>query len=610
MTPPRRRGAALPLILAALLAAAFYAIGTVYQGWALRLGSTQEPTHAYLVFLAYFVSFGAVGTALLAVGLLRLAPPDLTWRGWDEGRFLAVAAGLGFLLPLLLRIFVLSGADIADDESVYRFSARILLSGHLTAPSPPLKLFFDHAFVVNDGRMFSQYFLGWPALLAPGVALGAPGLVNPLLSAATVPGLYLLTREMTSRAWAQMATVLFLASPLPQLLAATQLSHTATLAALTWVAYLAVRSGRTPAPPRMSAALAVAFCVAFFVRPLAALGVGLPFLVLWLKGRSDDPRRGAALVAFMVPAAALAALFLGLHGAETGSVFRTPYAAWVDYARANAFRFSGLDPTQAGSASDLAFRGPALTLRSVALGLIRLSPALFGWPTSFLLVPLALGVRRGRVFWASLALFLLLHASLKDAGIDTLGPVHYAELTLPLVVLSAMGLRTLAVSTGRRIPMARRLAVPLGISLVTCSMVLYWPARLRAVFSAATLSNVPGQVLAARNIHDAVVFSTMPYALPCNPAMSAPSTPFVRWWPLNRPDLGDDVIHANHLSTARDRELMASFPGRRGWIAQWRKDCTLALIPLDAPAADTIPDGIMRVYENHVERYDGSDPAG
>lgn len=606
----RRRGVWLPLLACGLLWAAFYEVGTLYGGWALGLGSTQEPSQAHFVFLSYFALFGVSSVVLLTVALMRGFPDSHRWTGWDERSFLLAAVCLGFLVPAVLHGLVLAGADITDDESVYRFSASLLLSGHLTAPSHPLKLFFDHAFIVNDGRMYGQYFLGWPALLSLGLAIGLPGFVNPVLSALTVPALYLLTREMTSRVWAQLATVLFLASPMLQLLAATELPYTSALAALTWAAYLAVRSGRRDASPGWSALLGVVFSTAFFIRPLAALGIGLPFLAIWVARRLTSGHRTASMVAFAVPTLVMAGLFLWTNAALTGSPWKPPYLAWVEYARANGFRFSGLDPQQARAASDLAFRGPALTLRSVSLGLIRLDPVLFGWPVSFLFVPLAWVARKSRVLWVSVGLFLLLHAPLRDAGIDTVGPVHYAELALPLLVLSAMGLRVLGVRIGREVPAARRLVLPLFSALVASAIVLDWPARLEAAWDVGILASVPREVMKARGIHDAVVFSTMPWVAPCNPAIPNPPRPFVRWWPVNKPGLDGDVIHANHLSTARDRELMAYFPGRSGWIARWRRDCTLGLVPLGAPAADSIPNGIMLTFRDHVALYDDADPTG
>ena len=81
----------------------------------------------------------------------------------------------------MTRVVVYQGLPILDDESAYQFAARLLAEGRVVGESPPDKLFWDRWFMVNDGSWYAQYFLGWPALLAPFEALGLPQLANPAL---------------------------------------------------------------------------------------------------------------------------------------------------------------------------------------------------------------------------------------------------------------------------------------------------------------------------------------------------------------------------------------------------------------------------------------------
>src|SRR5262245_32136900 len=158
--------------------------------------------------------------------------------------FLVWTSPAPFAIPLVLRLRILHNAPLTDDESAYRFAAELLASGRLWVPSPPLKLFFDQNFIINDGRMYAVYFLGWPALLVPGVWVGMPGLVNPLLSALTVLPLYRALHHFVGTAWARGGVLLFLASPFIQIAAATGLAHTACLMALTWSLWMYVRTIR------------------------------------------------------------------------------------------------------------------------------------------------------------------------------------------------------------------------------------------------------------------------------------------------------------------------------------------------------------------------------
>jgi hypothetical protein len=101
--------------------------------------------------------------------------------------------------------------------------------------------------------------------------------------------------------------------------------------------------------------------------------------------------------------------------------------------------------------------GPALA--RTALGLFRLNSDLFGWPSSFALIVLGLPVvagRRTRVLWAMFGSFLLLMLFQSDWGIDSFGPVHAFEVSLPILCLTIVSARNLerASRVGRRCPSA------------------------------------------------------------------------------------------------------------------------------------------------------------
>jgi hypothetical protein len=160
----------------------------------LGLGSIHEPTYDALQLALVLSAVGIPATYLV----YRIALPALGADGnllkvlrqaLHEGDRRAVLWGLGLLgalLPIFIRKLILNDVPLTDDEASYRFGAELLAGGHLWLPSPHMPVFFDNGFIVNDGKMYSQYFLGWPALLAIGVLLGIPGLINPILSGCTV----------------------------------------------------------------------------------------------------------------------------------------------------------------------------------------------------------------------------------------------------------------------------------------------------------------------------------------------------------------------------------------------------------------------------------------
>jgi hypothetical protein len=611
VSPTKRPRIGIQLILAGLLLwAALPALGLLNDHFPLDLGSITTPQPGYLRFLTYYSILGGAGAILLASGLDAACHGRFVWRGFDERAFLVVAVGLAILIPAALRAFLLQGMPLADDETLYRFSAELLASGRLYARSHPLKLFFDHIFLINDGRVYSQYFLGWPALMAPGVRLGVHGYENALIAGLTIPGLYGLAKEFMSRRWAQIAVVLMLASPMLQMMAATRLSHTATVAALTWAAFFAVRAARSPTNVAVHAGFGLMLSVAFFIRPLSVIGIGTPFLVLWFWGllRQSNPVL-PRLMAFALPVTALAALFLWINWAQTGHALKPAYQAFQSYAAQNDYRFSGLNVDRATEVANLAFKPDTPVI--FALGVFRLNFALFGWPLSFLFLLFAVRAKKARVLWAALALFWLVHVPLKDTGIDTFGPVHLTELAIPVILLSGVGLERLHRWFRWRAPEHRLFPLTLLGSLILGASLLYVPHRFRAVAQIARSVKAPLGAVEDAGLTNAVVFASPPFAPSCTPDGGEVPSHFVFWWPMNDPDLRNDLIWANHLSSARDRELMEFFPARAGYVAHWTEDCRMQLIPLDHPSAAEIPNGQMRYYLDRRELYtDAHSPTG
>ena len=207
------------ILMAALALIAFYLVGFVFlQSFSLDLGSLNNLASRYRSLVQLWLAFGGVSAALLALAVSQgshVRTERLTTRlaAVSERRFLALTCVCAFMIPLCFRVFLLRGAPLADDEGAYRFGAELLASGRLWVASPAMKLFFDQNFMINDGRLYPAYFLGWPAILAIGVTVSAPELMNPLLSALTVPALYGVLQHFVSRLWARAGILLFLSSP-------------------------------------------------------------------------------------------------------------------------------------------------------------------------------------------------------------------------------------------------------------------------------------------------------------------------------------------------------------------------------------------------------------
>jgi 4-amino-4-deoxy-L-arabinose transferase-like glycosyltransferase len=588
-------------LAAAILAVAwFHALIERAHLRVLPLGDLVLPAPPVRAFFALWAVWGTLAAVCAAIGFARAGAlldghrhpsGEGSWLRRDAV-WLAVLALLAFLVAVWVRSVLLRDTRITDDEPAYEFSARLLAEGRLHVPSPPHREFWQRVFFINDGRWYPEYWLGWPALLAIGVRLGAEGLVNPCLAAITLPPAYFAARRLGGGIAARVAGVLLVTSPMLALGNATKLSHTACLCALAWMLWCGMRSLGRDSHPAWSAGFALAFSVAFFTRPHTTVMHGLPVLVAWLVARfASESGRLRRWGAFAAPAALMAGLFLAANHALTGSAFYPPFVQIADLASGTGYLFSQLPPGTQGL-PDLRF-DPAQSAATLGAGLLRFNTELYGWPSSLVLACCAWGVRGTGLVWAMVGTTLAGLSFFWVAGVDTFGPTYWFELALPVSVLTGVGcvrvrdaLRARADALGAAAPVLSRLPLALVASLVCVGAAGYAPVRLRTVARIVEAVRGPEAMVARHGIGHAVLFGMRPFS----PCLALPARHFVFWPPGNDARLANDLLWANHLTVEHDRELLRSdFPTRKGYVYFWSRDCTFGLFDLDDPASDALP---------------------
>ena len=594
-----RLGAVAALLAgAAFVLTIFWSIGAHNLGWfELQLGTATMMASGYTYFLVFWSLFGLITALFFGCAFAMLA--DSNWaqetyqqlRATPDRHLVLAFSVIAFALPALIHWRLLHGVDLTDDESVYRFSSELLLSGRLYARSPPMKLFFDHVFMINDGKFYSQYFLGWPALLAPGMALGVPELMNPLYSALTVPAIFLTLRTLGGRRCAVIGVLVFLSAPMVQFSAATQLSHTSCLFAIAWMTYWTVRANRGDSQWWLHPGIATAFSVAFFIRPTVALGMGTPLLVIWAAAaRKLGPgRRWKAFLSFAAPALFFAAAFLMVNALQNGRIGYVAYQRAADYARENGFHFSAWSSLPADWTPSFRFGTIDVALARTGIAWTRLNFALLGWPCAFVFLPFASWRRNGAwILWVTVVGFALVHSYLRSAGIDTFGPVHYAEIGLPIIMLTAIGITRLTNSLrgmGAEL-FATRLPLALCFGFIAAAAFGYVPARARALYEVSDVIRRPAA--AARQIKGpAIVFANRPFI----PRRCSATRHFRFAHDVNDPAFRHRILWVNHLSIAHDRKLMERYPDRKGLVMLWGKDCQPAFVSLAMAEKLGVPDG-------------------
>lgn len=232
------------------------------------------------------------------------------------------------LLECLLAHFVLAQrSPVSGDDFAFLYQARLFASGRLTAvdqlfdPAHPqhacaaTKCLTDH-----DGHRFSKYPPGWSALLAAGVAIRAPWIINPLL-AATLVLLVLgfaerrLGREAATDAGTLLALCAFFA-----FYGGSYRAHTAT-ALLVFGAFLLWE--RAEREPRARAALLAAAGALLGASALVRYLDWVPLFV-WIAAALARRRRTRGLLLFAAAFAAVAAGNLLYGWLIAGNPFATP----------------------------------------------------------------------------------------------------------------------------------------------------------------------------------------------------------------------------------------------------------------------------------------------
>ena len=379
-----------------------------------------------------------------------------------------------------------------EDEMAYVWQAQILAKGHLTLPSPPSKESFLVPFVVDyHGQRFGKYPLGWPAMLALGVALGIRSWVNPLLAGLGVWLTYRLGKRTLGETVGLLAAGLTIASPFFLMNSGSLLSHPFGLVlsaafAIAWLdAWDPNLTGELAGRrwlPTLVAALSLGLLI--LTRPLTAVGVALPFAVhgLYLLIRGDWSTR-RRLLAFSAIVLALAALIFVWQWAVTGDPKLNPYTLWWKYDTI------GFGPGVGRSPQGHTLRQAWINTR---FSLISGAHDLFGWgPYSWIFLPFGLipllRQRRALLIGAVFPSLVLVYLAYW-IGSQLFGPRYYYEGLYSLTIAGAAGIAFLAgwptrpgepwhVYSGWK--MARPLLMTAIVALlVSANLLFYTPMRV------------------------------------------------------------------------------------------------------------------------------------
>lgn len=456
------------------------------------------------------------------------------------------------------------------DASAYLFAAKMYATGHLSVPIPPAIDRFPGPFmVVFNGRWFGQYAPGTSLTLVPGIWLGIPWLIEPILGTLALLGIGLIAARLYDRRVATLAVILGTLSPFYSYLAASYLSHAIALFYLVWGLWALLRFAQGGAGWNLLLS-AVCFGMAGLTRDLVAVlfaAIVLPGILLlsWRRLRFDWPRWIMPGTAFIAIALIFVSITLTFNQSLTGNPLVSPRSLF----------FAG---DHWGFGQGVGFYGQ----HTIAAGLVNLDELLtilaidlYGWPfyltLAFLAIPFLIW-RAKAPDWLMLVSIIILTGAFVGYfyhGIY-LGPRYLFE-TLPfLLILTSRGILTLGATCldatqALHTWLSTKIAMPsskpaisiattaLVVALVLCNVLYFMPRQIELHQDYTGLPagfHVDVTDVYHPPMHNAIVV-TSDYAI----------YQFLLF-PLNDPYLKGDIIYAWASNQSDYTELRSAFPGR------------------------------------------------
>lgn len=511
-TTPPGRGLA-PRSIAALTAALFLAIfgflpiATWLSGGPAD-GFDRDRLAGWASGSALAIGVGIV-LAVLSGRLRFLWPsgPARRFGAWAErhGVLLAVlmSAAAVLIYGLVARL-VFDGRPILIDELAQMRQAQMLAGGHLWVPVSSHPEFFSSLNMVDAaGRLYAQFPMGGPVMLAAGVVGGAPWLVDPVCAGVSVLLAAQAFRMVESDARvAALATAVFAFAPFTVFMSGSHMNHvTALMWILLGVAALVTDMASAAPRPMIAFLSGFGFGAAATIRPVDALAFAAPAAVWYLARVLRDRARWSDAALALVGVAMPIAAMLWINAATTGHPLLFGYE--VLWGRAHELGFHAAPWGQAHT--------PARGLRLVSLYFLRLQDYLFETPIPSLvpaIVALALSRRlrpADRYLLASAALLVGLYFLYWHDGFY-LGP-RFVYALLPVLALWTARSSLAVARTVRRWPIVWRACVFAAAASAAVAVAYAAPLRASQYRANARIErwSRPG-VAAAAGVRGALVF--------------------------------------------------------------------------------------------------------
>jgi Dolichyl-phosphate-mannose-protein mannosyltransferase len=521
-----------------------------------------------------------VASALAGLGVTRRRTSWFSARGSWRNRLAPLAlrrgerfimAGLVFtggVFATLIGKFVFDDYPYSGDEWSYVLQAEIFSQGRLHANSPAHPRFFDVWGMVNNGKFYAWAPPGWPLLLASGILLQVPWLVNPVVGALTLLSVYCLGRLVYDTSVALLAVFFMLFSPFFLLHSASYFAHSSSLLFITLFVFFCAR-GIERQTDRDFLWAGLCGSMALLIRPfdqvVAFCPLGAYLLLLALRGRVAVRQ----LAWFAIGHGVGVILLLGYNLLQTGHPLTLGYH--VGYGQ------SLFDPYLPGRHFIAEYllhllvwafplMPPLALLYSVWLGEAwAKSPSEQRWDALLLLVFLS------NVLWYA---FVPFHYWVGY------GPRYYFASFFALALLGARGAMALLDRLERRWPTGEGVSLAAGALGICAALSLFWvfPVKLAEAHRFIVARQALYRMVDRTQLDNAAIF------------IRSVSGDFLPWnLTRNPPDFRGKVLYVHDLE-GLNHLLIGQYPGRKFFLYEYDETKPPILRPLISEEA-VRPDG-------------------
>ncbi|NQY95619.1 MAG: hypothetical protein HRT82_00535 [Henriciella sp.] len=409
------------------------------------------------------VGGGVVAASVLGVAALLFAS-DIDRAEIFESLMSIVNRHAFTMLPILFLVLSSAYALIAfgtmpvvEDETAYLFQARTLSEGAVYAPSLPegtAEHFEFYLLVNNQDGWFATTVLGWPLVLALGVLIGLPWIVNPALGALSIWLGMSFWRRVTNRNQAIILGLLMVSSPWLLETSASLMTHAIVLA-LTLGAWCLIVEAKEHAAQQWQMIAALALLAGLFMgwifltRVVEGLLIGglTGIWMLWHFGRQ---KRFLPVLAYGLGCFITGAIYFWYNLHTTGDMMLTPLQIYLDEVwNEDSFGFGpNVGPEDWGLLDAWPGHSPLEGLINLDNGLHALNTELHGWTIGSLALMLIYLIWR-RPRGAKLAMLILaiavivMHFFYWFTGTFYIGARYWFGAFFAFIALSAAGFQAL-----------------------------------------------------------------------------------------------------------------------------------------------------------------------